>query len=164
MENSSIRLKGAELRRNAQAAINPTCCKMTLRKTGIPGYQYCLNPSTGCSHGCRYCYADTVLSFSGRDGKWGEFVAAKVNFPEVLRRELRRKRAPLGRIIFGAVTDAYQPAESEFGLTRNPLEVFAEERPDAEIDLLTKSDIVLRDVDILRKLKNCSIGFYGDHS
>lgn len=110
-----------------KATTNPTYCKTALNKTGILGYRYCLNPYTGCSHGCRYCYADTVLRFSGRTGKWGEFVAAKVNFPEVLRRELRRKRAPLGRVIFGTVTDAYQPAETEFGLTRNSLEVFAEE-------------------------------------
>jgi len=136
-----------------------TYCKTALNRTGIPGYRYCLNPYIGCSHGCRYCYADTVLRFSGRAGKWGESVAAKVNFPEVLRRELQRKRTLLGRIIFGTVTDAYQPAEAEFGLTRNSLEVFAEERPDAEIDLLTKSDIVVRDVDILKKLKNCSVGF-----
>ncbi|MCL6447178.1 MAG: hypothetical protein K6U04_03340 [Armatimonadetes bacterium] len=113
-----------------KAAISPTYCKTALNKTGIPGYRYCLNPYVGCSHGCLYCYVDTVLRFSGRAGKWGEVVVAKVNFPEVLRRELRRKRAPLGRVIFGTVTDAYQPAEAEFGLTRSSLEVFAEERPD----------------------------------
>ncbi|MDQ0287144.1 DNA repair photolyase [Desulfofundulus luciae] len=143
----------------SKAAINPTYCKTALSRTGIPGYRYCLNPYVGCSHGCRYCYADTVLRFSGRSGKWGEFVAAKVNFPEVLREELRRKRNLSGRIIFGTVTDAYQPAEEKFGLTRSSLEIFAEEWPNAEIDLLTKSDIVVRDVDVLKKLKNCSIGF-----
>ncbi|SHJ14834.1 SPL family radical SAM protein [Desulfofundulus thermosubterraneus] len=143
----------------SKAAINPTYCKTALSRTGIPGYRYCLNPYVGCSHGCRYCYADTVLRFSGHSGKWGEFVAAKVNFPEVLRRELNRKRSLTGRIIFGTVTDAYQPAEAEFGLTRSSLEVFAEEWPNAEIDLLTKSDLVVRDVDILKKLKDCSIGF-----
>lgn len=142
-----------------KAVLNQTYCKAALNKTGIPGYRYCLNPYFGCSHACRYCYADAVLRFSGHSGKWGEFVAAKVNFPEVLRRELRQKRNLSGRIIFGTVTDAYQPAEAEFGLTRYSFEVFAEERPDAEIDLLTKSDIVVRDVDILKKLKNCSIGF-----
>lgn len=142
-----------------RAVINSTYCKTALSRAGIPGYRYCLNPYVGCPHGCRYYYADTVLRFSGHSGKWGEFMVAKVNFPVVLRRELRRKRAPLGRVIFGAVTDTYQPAENEFGLTRSYLEVFAEERPDAEIDLLTKSDIVVRGVDILKKLKGCSVGF-----
>ncbi|NHM27525.1 radical SAM protein [Desulfofundulus sp. TPOSR] len=142
-----------------KAAISPTYCKTALSRTGIPGYRYCLNPYVGCSHGCRYCYADTVLRFSGHSGKWGDFVAAKVNFPEVLGEELRRKRNLSGRIIFGTVTDAYQPAEEKFGLTRRSLEIFAEERPYAEIDLLTKSDIVVRDVDVLKKLKKCSIGF-----
>ncbi|HHW42523.1 MAG TPA: radical SAM protein [Desulfotomaculum sp.] len=143
----------------SKMSINPTYCKTALSRTGIPGYRYCLNPYVGCSHWCRYCYADTVLRFSGHSGKWGEFVAAKVNFPEVLRRELKRKRSLSGRIIFGTVTDAYQPAEAEFGLTRSSLEIFAEEWTNAEIDLLTKSDLVVRDVDILKKLKNCSVGF-----
>ncbi|KYH30803.1 SPL family radical SAM protein [Neomoorella mulderi] len=142
-----------------ETALQRTYCKTALNRTGIPGYCYCLNPYFGCSHGCHYCYADTVLRFSNRSEKWGEFVAAKENFPEVLRRELRRRRAPLGRTILGTVTDAYQPAEAEFGLTRASLEVFAEEWPDVEIDLLTKSDLVVRDVDLLKELKNCSVGF-----
>lgn len=136
-----------------------TSCKSALNRTGIPGYRYCLNPYTGCSHGCCYCYADTVLRFSGQGRKWGEFVAAKVNFPEVLKRELQRRRAPLGRILLGTVTDAYQPVEAVFGLTRACLEVFTEEWPDAEIDLLTKSDLVVRDANLLKQLKNCSVGF-----
>ncbi|SMB97670.1 DNA repair photolyase [Thermanaeromonas toyohensis ToBE] len=143
----------------SKVALRTTYCRTALNRTGIPGYCYCLNPYFGCSHSCRYCYADTVLHFSAHAEKWGEFVAAKVNFPEVLRSELRRRRRPLGKIILGTVTDAYQPAEAEFGLTRASLEVFAERQPDIEIDLLTKSDLVVRDVDLLRKLKNCSVGF-----
>ncbi|CEP69219.1 Radical SAM [Moorella glycerini] len=134
-------------------------CKTALNKTGIPGYRYCLNPYAGCSHRCLYCYADTVLRFSNLAEKWGEFVAAKENFPEVLRRELRRKRTPPGRVLLSTVTDAYQPAEAEFGLTRAVLAVFVEERPEIELDLLTKSDLVVRDVDLLKELRNCSVGF-----
>jgi DNA repair photolyase len=143
----------------SKVIINPTSCKTALNKTGIPGYRYCLNPYTGCSHGCLYCYADTVLRFASRFGRWGEFVAAKVNFPEVLRRELKRKRSLTGRVLLGTVTDAYQPAEEKFRLTRASLEVLAEEQPDVEIDLLTKSGLVVRDLDVLKKLKYCSIGF-----
>jgi len=139
--------------------ISPINCKTALNRTGIPGYRYCLNPYLGCSHGCLYCYADTVLRFSGRYGKWGEFVGPKVNLPEVLRRQLRGKRGPLGSVILGTVTDAYQPAEERFHITRSSLEVFSQEWPDARVDLLTKSDIVIRDLDVLKRLKNCSVGF-----
>jgi DNA repair photolyase len=72
---------------------------------------------------------------------------------------LRWKQALSGRIILGTVTDAYQPAEAEFGLTRNSLAVLAEEHREAEVELLTKSDLVLRDADLLGKLRNCSVGF-----
>ncbi|MGI9862911.1 radical SAM protein [Moorella naiadis] len=142
-----------------ETVLQKTCCKTALSKTGIPGYNYCLNPYFGCAHGCLYCYADTVLRFFNRAEKWGEFVAAKENFPEVLRRELRRKRTPVGRVLLSAVTDAYQPAEAGLGLTRASLEVLTEERPDIELDLLTKSDLVVRDADLLKELKNCSVGF-----
>jgi len=100
-----------------------------------------------------------VLRFSDYQGKWGEYASAKVNFPEVLRRELMRKRSLSGKIIVGTVTDAYQPAEEKFRLTRSSLEIFAEEWPHAELDLLTKSDLVVRDVDVLKRLKSCSVGF-----
>lgn len=140
-------------------AVQAGHCKTALNRTGIPGYRYCLNPYSGCSHGCCYCYADTVLKVSGQKAKWGEFVYAKINFPEVLRREIGRRRASLGKVIVGTVTDAYQPAEGEFGLTRASLKVFVAERPEIELDLLTKSHLVVRDIDLLKQLKNSSVGF-----
>lgn len=143
----------------SESVIKPVHCKTALNRTGIAGYRYCLNPYFGCAHGCLYCYADTVLRFQSRAEKWGGYIAPKVNFPEVLRRELRRKRALSGRIIVGTVTDAYQPAEAEFGLTRNSLEILTEEHPEVEVEFLTKSDLVVRDEDLLRKLRNCSVGF-----
>ncbi|ACA60482.1 Radical SAM domain protein [Candidatus Desulforudis audaxviator MP104C] len=142
-----------------EAVVKPAYCKTALNRTGIGGYRYCLNPYFGCAHGCLYCYADTILRFASRAGKWGGFVAPKVNFPEVFGRELRRKRAFSGRIILGTVTDVYQPAEAEFGLTRDSLKVLAEEYPNAEVEILTKSDLVVRDADLLRKLQHCSVGF-----
>lgn len=128
-------------------------------KTGIPGYDYCLNPYTGCAHGCSYCYAETILRFRHEATAWGEYFAAKVNFPSILARELKRRRRPLGRILFGTVTDVYQPAEAKYGLTRACLETLAELQPEAEVTILTKSDLVRRDLDVLQRLKNCSVGF-----
>lgn len=134
-------------------------CKTALNRTRIPGYRYCLNPYVGCAHGCRYCYADTTLRFRGHAARWGEFVAARVNFAEVLRRELGRKAGSPGRILLGTVTDAYQPAEAEYGLTRACLEAFVEVCPGAEVDVLTKSDLVVRDADLWRRLRHSSVGF-----
>ncbi|WP_334110170.1 SPL family radical SAM protein [Thermodesulfitimonas autotrophica] len=142
-----------------EAVVKPIHCKTALSRTGIGGYRYCLNPYFGCTHGCLYCYADTVLRCASRAGKWGGFVAPKVNFPQVLARELRRKQALSGRIILGTVTDAYQPAEAEFGLTRESLKVLAAADPGVKVELLTKSDLVVRDADLLGKLQNCSVGF-----
>ncbi|MGQ9531441.1 MAG: radical SAM protein [Desulfotomaculales bacterium] len=134
-------------------------CQTALNRTRIPGYRYCLNPYLGCAHGCRYCYADTTLRLSGPPARWGEFVAAKVNFAEVLRRELGRKGSPTDRILLGTVTDAYQPAEVEYGLTRACLETLVEVCPGAEVDVLTKSDLVVRDADLWRRLRHSSVGF-----
>lgn len=128
-------------------------------KTGIPGYDYCLNPYSGCSHRCRYCYAETILRFRQNNDMWGEYVAAKVNFPEILRRELRRRRNPVKRVLFGTVTDAYQRAEKDFGLTRSSLEALADLQPEVELGILTKSGLVRRDVDIIKRLRGCSVGF-----
>lgn len=139
--------------------INTATCKSALVRTRIPGYNFCLNPYVGCAHRCRYCYADTTLRFANIEGKWGEFVTAKVNFPQVLKKELVRRRSPLGRVLLGTVTDAYQPAEVEYRLTRSSLQAFVDEYPAAEIDILTKSDLVTRDADLLKKLRGCSVGF-----
>lgn len=143
----------------SEVVVKPTHCKTALNRTGIGGYRYCLNPYFGCAHGCLYCYADTILRFASRAGKWGGFVAPKVNFPQVLARELQRKQALSGRIILGTVTDAYQPAEAEFGLARKSLEILAAQYPYVEIELLTKSDLVVRDADLLGRLRRCSVGF-----
>lgn len=139
--------------------LRETFCKSALVKTGITGYDYCLNPYTGCAHGCRYCYAETILRFHQEAERWGECVAAKVNFPEVLTRELVRRRRPPGRILFGTVTDVYQPAEEKYGLTRACLKALAELWPEADVSILTKSDLVCRDIDVLKRLRNCAVGF-----
>jgi len=139
--------------------LRETFCKNALVKTGIPGYDYCLNPYTGCAHGCRYCYAETISRFRCEATGWGEWVAAKVNFPEVLRRELTRRRRPPGRVLFGTVTDVYQPAEVKYGLTRACLQALAELRQEVEVTILTKSALVCRDMDVLKRLRNRSVGF-----
>ena len=65
--------------------------KSVLTRSGIPGVDYCINPYVGCFHGCRYCYATFMKRYTGHTEAWGGFVDVKINAPEVLQRELKRK-------------------------------------------------------------------------
>ncbi len=129
--------------------------KTILTKTGIPGFDYCVNPYVGCGHGCRYCYASFMKRFTGHQEPWGDFVDVKVNAPQLLRKQLKRARA--GRVIVGSVTDPYQPLEKKYGLTRACLEAFLDYP--FQINLLTRSPLCLRDIDLFSQSRNIQVGF-----
>lgn len=64
-------------------------------------YPYTLNPYHGCGHGCSYCYARFMRRFSGHQENWGEFVDVKINAPELLQKEIKRKKlARFGSVEF----------------------------------------------------------------
>lgn len=128
--------------------------KTILTKTGIEGYDYCINPYVGCAHGCRYCYASFMKRFTGHLEPWGEFVDVKVNAPEVLRRQLRRAR--VGSVLIGTVTDPYQPVEKHYRITRGCLEAILKSR--FSVNILTRSPLVVRDIDLFRQFENISVG------
>jgi len=130
-------------------------CKSILTKSGIEGVDYALNPYVGCEHGCVYCYASFMKRFTGHTEEWGTFVDVKINAAEVLARQMRR--AKQGNIAFGTVTDPYQPLERKYEVTRACLEVLAD--CDFPVSILTKSDLVLRDLDLLRRLRDVEAGF-----
>ncbi len=113
---------------------------------------YVINPYTGCSHACKYCYADFIKKFQNIPDKWGEFVFAKANCPELLRGEIEKHKP--GSIFISSVCDCYMPEEAKFRLTRKILEVFAASgfRDKFAIDILTKSSLVERDFDLLKEL------------
>ena len=125
-------------------------CKSILNRSRIPPVDYSINPYLGCGHGCRYCYAVFMKKFAAEDGPWGSFVRAKVNAPAVLARQLRR--AGDGLVTLSTVTDPYQPAERRYQLTRRCLIELA--GSGLEVSVLTKSDLVLRDIDVL---KDCGV-------
>ena len=134
-------------------------CRSALNRTKIPGFDYCMNPYGGCTHGCVYCYASFMCRFSGHEEVWGKYLDVKVNFPSILARQLERsKTTPPGRVLLGTVTDAYQPAESIYRITRSSLETLAG-HPRMEVHVLTKSALVRRDIPVLSKLKGCEVGF-----
>jgi DNA repair photolyase len=128
--------------------------KSVLTKTRIPGHDYCVNPYAGCEHGCRYCYASFMRRFTGHEEPWGAFVDVKANAPEVLRRQLRRARR--GSVLVGTVTDPYQPSERRHRVTRRCLEALAERR--FPVSVLTRSPLCLRDMDVLRRFDDVTVG------
>jgi DNA repair photolyase len=127
--------------------------KSILSKSQV--YDYALNPYVGCRHGCVYCYAKFMKRFTGHRKRWGEFVDAKINAPELLAREVKRKKA--GRVWISGVCDPYQIAEKRFMLTRKCLEILAENGWPFTVQ--TKSPLVLRDIEILKRARNAEVGF-----
>jgi DNA repair photolyase len=134
--------------------VNEITVKSILSKSGIPGADYCINPYIGCSHKCKYCYASFMKKYTGHTEPWGSFVDAKINAPEILRRQL--KRAAKGNIIISSVTDPYQPLEGNYKLTRRCLEELLPYQ--FPVDILTKSPLVLRDIDIFKKFNKLEVG------
>jgi DNA repair photolyase len=129
-------------------------CRSILNRSRIPSVDYAINPFTGCEHGCVYCYSDFMRRFRRHREEWGQFVDVKVNAPRVLRRQL--PRAKLGLISLSTVTDPYQPLESRYELTRACLrELIHHPFP---VSILTKSALVLRDLDLLSKLGEVDVG------
>jgi DNA repair photolyase len=130
-------------------------CKSALVKSNIPGIDYALNPYLGCEHGCVYCYASFMQRYYHQNETWGEFVDVKVNFVERLRSQIKRTKP--GLVYLSSVTDPYQPLEKKYKLTRECLKILAE--LNLPVSIQTKSDLVLRDMDILKKMNNCEVGF-----
>ena len=118
-------------------------------------YDYVINPYGGCSHACTYCYARFMKRFTGHREPWGDYVDVKMNAPELLRKEITRKKR--GTVWMSGVCDPYQPLEQKYGLTRKCLEILAvHEWP---VVIQTRSSLVLRDLDILKGMKECEVGF-----
>jgi DNA repair photolyase len=127
--------------------------RSALTPSGLEGFDWALNPYHGCAHQCAYCYAPSVL---GEDReRWGRNVEARQNMPAVLSRELRRKER--GVVGLSSVTDPYQPAERRYQITRFCLERLA--RHDWPVCILTKSDLVVRDLDLIEALTEVEVGF-----
>ena len=128
-------------------------CRQAVSPSRLPGLDWAVNPYRGCSHACAYCYAQDVTRFeTGR--LWGDVVEAKTNIVSRLKNEL--SKGSEGVYGIGTVTDPYQPAEKEYELTRGCLSVL--KRYGARISILTKSDLVLRDLDILSGWRGAEVG------
>lgn len=128
-------------------------CKTILNKSAIA--DYCVNPYVGCQHGCRYCYAAGItFRFRRRREEWGEFLDVKTNAPEVLSREVENRR--VGKVFLSSLTDPYQPVEKKYELTRKILEVLVQKG--FPVIVQTKSNLVARDLDVLKKNRVNEVG------
>lgn len=117
-----------------------------LSKSGLPEYDYALNPYLGCQHGCVYCYA--VDFTRGEPAKhWGEVVYVKVNLLDVLSKEVERLKP--GIVGLSTITDPYQPIESRYKLSRGSLSILC--GANFHVSIQTKSALVIRDLDLLMK-------------
>jgi len=117
-------------------------------------YKYVINTYVGCQHGCSYCYARFMKRFSGHREPWGQFVDVKINAPDLLRLEITKKK--LGKVWISGVCDPYQPLEAKYKLTRQCLEILA--KNNWPVIVQTKSSLVLRDIDILKKGRDFEVG------
>jgi len=132
-------------------------CKSAIGKCGFPGGGLAINPYVGCGHGCVYCYARFIKRFTGHTEKWGSFVDVRQNIADILEKQMKSPRYKGEKIYLGTVTDPYQPVEKKYGITREILRVLAKyENP---VSILTKSDLVLRDLELLKKIKNLDVDF-----
>ena len=116
------------------------------------GFDFSINPYRGCEHGCIYCYARPGHANLGHSPglDFERKIIVKENAPELFERALRRQDWKGEPVVIGTYTDCYQPVEKRFRLTRRILEIA--ERYRQPIVLITKSQLVRRDVDVLRRL------------
>jgi DNA repair photolyase len=125
-----------------KTALNP--CK------GMP-FRWTLNPYMGCVHRCSYCYVRAYEQRADRpfDSRYGTSIRVKTNVAQVLRWELHKRSWRHETVAIGAATDPYQPAEGQYRLTRQCLEVLtAAHNP---FGLITRGPMIVRDVDVLQE-------------
>lgn len=129
-----------------------TCKSAINRVQGMPFLKWSFNPYGGCVHKCRFCFAVQyrVVAEQGTQQDFGTRLFVKTNIVEVLARELQRPGLQGEHITVGTATDPYQPVEGRYRLTRGALSLLRDHAN--PISLLTKSPMIVRDVDLLAEL------------
>lgn len=121
----------------------------------MAGYDYTLNPYSGCSFGCNYCYASSFVKETTKKDTWGRWVEVKRNALDLLK-TLRKKPIINKTIYISSVTDPYQPIEKDLKLTRDLLTELLEHHQ-TKIVIQTRSPLVERDIDILSQFKHIQV-------
>lgn len=126
-----------------------TCCLYS--KSKLPASDYVINPYIGCLHGCLYCYARFMSRFTGHTERWGTYSEPKKFSSMKLPRQQEGKT-----ILVGSVTDAYNPAERKYRLMPEILDTLKNAK--AHVEILTKSHLILRDLEQLKRIPDLSVG------
>ena len=126
--------------------------KSVLTKSNLPVSDYSVNPYVGCTHACKYCYASFMKRFTNHPEPWGEFLDVK-HWPEMTNPEKYKGK----ELFIGSVTDPYNPQEEEYGRTRALLQQL--KGSGVKISIQTKSDLVLRDMELIRTFPDARVGF-----
>lgn len=139
-------------RRADEAKYQEITCRSALNRVeGMP-FSWTLNPYRGCTHGCHYCFArryQTQFELGSGD-EFSSLIFVKINFVEVLRRELDHPKWTRELAAFGTATDPYQPIEGHYKLSRGTLKALTVGR--TPVGLITKGPMVVRDIDVLQDL------------
>lgn len=116
------------------------------------GMAYSMNPYQGCEHGCIYCYARNSHEYWGYSAglDFERRILVKKDAPKLLEEFLKKKTWKAHPIVMSGNTDCYQPAEQQFEITRQCLEVFLKYKH--PVAIITKNALILRDLDILKEL------------
>ncbi len=127
--------------------------KSIIVKTNLPEGDFVINPYVGCMHGCKYCYSRFMKRFTGHTEPWGSFVDKKMKAPDLIPEGTNKYKKK--SITISSVTDPYQPIERKYKITRTILERLIPLQPN--LNLITKSDLVVRDIDLFKQFKNCTV-------
>ena len=118
-----------------------------LTKSNLPDSDYVINPYIGCTHGCKYCYASFMKRFTGHKENWGEFIDIKRCDKLIDLKKIAGKN-----VFLSSVTDCYNQYERDYCITRNILKQLV--NSDCNLSISTKSKLILRDIDLLKQMKN----------
>lgn len=121
-----------------------------LTKSNLPASDYVINPYIGCPHGCKYCYASFMKRFTGHKEEWGTFIDIKKCNKKIDIEKIEGKT-----VFLSSVTDCYNKFEEKYELTRAILKQIEDSK--SNINISTKSKLILRDIDILKKMKNVTV-------
>ena len=127
-----------------------TRVKDYLNKTKLTTLDYVINPYVGCPNKCLYCYAAYMSSFSKHSEEWGEFIDIKRTNKRINIFKIKNKK-----VMVSTVTDPYNSYEEKYGTTRMIMEQLV--KSEAFITVVTKSKLVLRDIDLFKKMKHVEV-------
>lgn len=126
--------------------------KNIITKSNLPVCDYSVNTYSGCQHACKYCYACFMKRFTGHNENWGEFIDIKY-WDKIKNPEKYKDK----ELFIGSVTAPYQPCEEKYKRTRALLEEL--KGSDAKISIATKSDLILRDLDLIKTFPNARVSW-----